>query len=73
MKNLIKKLYKWINERVELEGLVNYMGKKYVPVHRNSVWYYFGGVSLFFFIIQVITGILLLFYYKEVLTWLLKV
>jgi cytochrome b6 len=33
-------------------------------VHRNSIWYYFGGVSLFLFIIQVLTGILLLLYYK---------
>jgi cytochrome b6 len=40
------------------------MGKKYVPVHRHSIWYYFGGVSLFLFIIQVVTGILLLLYYK---------
>jgi cytochrome b6 len=40
------------------------MGKKYVPVHRHSVWYYFGGVALFLFIIQVTTGILLLLYYK---------
>jgi cytochrome b6 len=62
--NFWKKIYKWIDERVELEDLVKFLGKKYVPVHRNSVWYYFGGVSLFFFIIQVITGILLLFYYK---------
>jgi cytochrome b6 len=41
------------------------MGKKYVPVHRHSIWYYFGGVSLFLFIIQVVTGILLLLYYKS--------
>lgn len=62
--NFWKKIYSWIDERVELEDLVKFLGKKYVPVHRNSVWYYFGGVSLFFFIIQVVTGILLLFYYK---------
>ena len=62
--NFWKKIYNWIDERVELEDLVKFLGKKYVPVHRNSVWYYFGGVSLFFFIIQVVTGILLLFYYK---------
>lgn len=60
----IKDLYNWVDERVKLEDLVKFLGKKYVPVHRNSVWYYFGGVSLFFFIIQVVTGILLLFYYK---------
>jgi quinol-cytochrome oxidoreductase complex cytochrome b subunit len=65
MNTFLKRIYRWIDERVELEGLVNYMGKKYVPVHRHSIWYYFGGVSLFLFIIQVITGILLLLYYKS--------
>ena len=65
MKTILKRIYSWIDERVELEGLVDYMGKKYVPVHRHSVWYYFGGVSLFLFIIQVVTGILLLLYYKS--------
>ena len=64
MKPLIKKLYAWIDERAQLEMLVEFLGKKYVPVHRHSVWYYFGGVSLFLFIIQVVTGILLLLYYK---------
>lgn len=61
----MKKLYVWVDERVHLEDLVKFMGKKYVPVHRHSVWYYFGGVSLFFFIVQVVTGILLLLYYKS--------
>jgi len=65
MKNYWKKLYLWIDERVHLEDLVNFLGKKYVPIHRHSVWYYFGGVSLFLFIIQVVTGILLLLYYKS--------
>jgi cytochrome b6 len=65
MKILLQQIYSWIDERVELQGLVEYMGKKYVPVHRHSIWYYFGGVSLFLFIIQVVTGILLLLYYKS--------
>jgi cytochrome b6 len=64
MKNKIKKVYEWIDRRIQLSDLVNFMSKKYVPVHSRSIWYYFGGVSLFFFIIQVVTGILLLFYYK---------
>lgn len=64
MKTLLKKIYAWINSRVELDDLVKFMGKKYVPINRHSVWYYFGGVSLFLFIIQVVTGILLLMYYK---------
>jgi cytochrome b6 len=53
-----------VDERVKISDLVQFMGKKYVPVHRHSVWYYFGGVALFLFIIQVTTGILLLLYYK---------
>jgi cytochrome b6 len=65
MKTHLQRIYSWIDERVELQGLVEYMGKKYVPVHRHSIWYYFGGVSLFLFIIQVVTGILLLLYYKS--------
>jgi cytochrome b6 len=62
---LWKRLYDWVDERVHLQDLVHFLGKKYVPVHRHSIWYYFGGVSLFLFIIQVTTGILLLLYYKS--------
>jgi len=58
------KVYAWVDERAQLRALVEFMGKKYVPVHNRSLWYYFGGVSLFLFIIQVLTGILLLLYYK---------
>ncbi len=64
MKKYFKNIYSWIDERVELEEVVKFMGKKYVPVHSHTIWYYFGGVSLFLFIIQVFTGILLLLYYK---------
>jgi quinol-cytochrome oxidoreductase complex cytochrome b subunit len=60
----LQQFYLWVDERLHLNTLIEYMGKKYVPVHRNSIWYYFGGVSLFLFIIQVLTGILLLLYYK---------
>ncbi len=65
MKKKLTKLYSWIDERVHLDDVVHFMGKKYVPIHSHSIWYYFGGVSLFLFIIQVITGILLLLYYKS--------
>jgi len=64
MKKTAIKIYDWVNERVHLEDLIEFLGKKYVPVHSHSIWYYFGGVSLFLFIIQVISGILLLLYYK---------
>ena len=28
------------------------------------VWYYLGGVTMFFFLVQIVTGILLLMYYQ---------
>ncbi len=64
MNRYFESAYRWIDERVHLHDLVEFMKKKDVPVHRHSVWYYFGGVSLFLFLIQVVTGILLLLYYK---------
>lgn len=35
-----------------------------MPQHKYSFWYYWGGISLFFFILQLITGILLLVYFR---------
>jgi cytochrome b6 len=55
---------KWLDERVGLEGLRHLAQKKEIPVHRHSIWYYFGGMTLFLFTIQVSTGILLLLYYR---------
>lgn len=37
---------------------------KEVPIHRLSWAYYMGGAALFFLMIQVVTGIMLLFYYQ---------
>ncbi len=64
MKSIGGKFYRWLDERVHLGDLVAFMAKKSVPMHRGSLWYYFGGVTLFLFIVQVFTGILLLLYYK---------
>lgn len=64
MNNRTSKINRWLDERFDTSSIAHFIQKKSVPVHRHSVWYYFGGVSLFLFIIQVFTGILLLFYYK---------
>ncbi len=58
------KLYAWLHERFDLDPLLTYMRHKRVPVHRQMVWYYLGGVTLFLFAVQIFTGILLLFYYQ---------
>jgi len=58
------KLWAWLDERIGLAELEKLAKKKQVPVHRHGVWYYFGGMTLFLFVVQVTTGILLLFYYR---------
>src|SRR4026207_480740 len=54
----------WLDERLSISTLGHAAQKKEVPVHRYSIWYYFGGMTLFLFVVQVATGILLLLYYR---------
>ncbi len=42
----------------------SFAAKKTVPVHRFTVIYYLGGMTMFFFMVQVMTGILLMLYYR---------
>ena len=60
----VRGLRQWLDERVGLADLVRMAREKHVPIHRHSIWYYLGGMTLFLFGIQVITGILLLLYYR---------
>ena len=57
-------LYEWIDERVGLSEAMAFARHKMVPVHKQSFWYYWGGISLFFFLVQIFTGVLLLVYYR---------
>ncbi len=58
------KLFEWLDNRYKLEGFLHFSKEKTVPVHSGSVWYYFGGITLFLFGIQLLTGMFLLFYYR---------
>jgi len=58
------KLRTWLDQRIGLADLEKLARKKQVPVHRHGLWYYFGGMTLFLFVVQVATGILLLLYYR---------
>ncbi|HNG93438.1 MAG TPA: hypothetical protein PLB32_11620, partial [Acidobacteriota bacterium] len=57
-------LYHWIDERLGLTEIIAFASHKTVPEHRYSFWYYWGGLSLFFFFVQVFSGVLLLVYYR---------
>ena len=54
----------WLKQRLPLAEVEAAIDHKTVPQHRHSIWYYLGGMTLFFFIVQVATGILLLLYYR---------
>jgi quinol-cytochrome oxidoreductase complex cytochrome b subunit len=57
-------LITWLDERLGTDAIVELSRKKEVPIHRHSIWYYFGGMTLFLFGVQIVTGILLLLYYS---------
>lgn len=58
-----RRLREWITERYDLESLKEVAGKKYIPVHNGEIWYYTGGIVLFLFVMQFISGMALAFYY----------
>ncbi len=67
MKNsTIYKLTEFLGTRLPIETLDirHIMTEKEVPLHRMSWAYYLGGLAFFFFLIQVLTGLMLLFYYE---------
>jgi ubiquinol-cytochrome c reductase cytochrome b subunit len=51
----------WIDERVAIRQIVAY--SVHVSIPRSAHTFYLGGITLFFFMVQAITGILLALYY----------
>src|ERR1700675_2164552 len=55
----------WLDRRYQLTPLLEFLSHKQVPLGSHWMgWYYLGGITMFFFIVQVITGVLLLMYYQ---------
>lgn len=63
MSRLWQNILSYLEARFKLSALIEFGKKKKVPEHKLSFWYYFGGLCLFLFIIQVLTGVMLLLYY----------
>ena len=59
-----KRWRQWLEDRVDFTEVKHLVREKTVPVHEHSSWYYFGGMTLFFFLVQLGTGILLMLYYR---------
>jgi len=64
MNGLSQRILHWLDERFGAGAIEEFLRHKTVPIHRQTVWYYFGGMTLFLFVVQVLTGILLLLYYR---------
>lgn len=61
---IFSRFYSWLDERFHFETAVKFFSKKTVPRHKGTIWYYFGGITLFLLLIQLLSGILLLLYYR---------
>lgn len=58
------KLWDFCDDRLGVADWIALSRHKVVPQHSQSLWYYMGGISLFFFLIQVVSGVLLLIYFR---------
>lgn len=57
----------WLDERLGWGAVLGFLRQKKVPQTRHTMWAYTGSAILMFFIIQVVTGIILAFYYRPTL------
>jgi cytochrome b6 len=62
--SLLTGIRDWLDERFHWDEIIAPLKRKTVPIHKLSHWYFLGGITLFLFMIQVCTGILLLLYYR---------
>jgi len=58
-----RRLRDWFEERYDLPEIGRLASSKLVPSHRYDIWYYTGGIALFLFVLQFITGMALALYY----------
>src|ERR1700741_3058427 len=62
--NAVVRVQTWIDERFNLAESLAPLREKTVPIHKYSYWYLLGGITLFTFLVQLCTGVLLLLYYR---------
>ena len=60
-------IFGWLDERFGLSDVTRFLRKKAIPLHKHTIWSYTGSAILLFFAIQVVTGFMLVFYYRPTL------
>jgi cytochrome b6 len=57
----------WIEERLGLASLQDFLRRKKVPRNQHTIWLYAGSAILVLFAVQALTGVALAFYYRPTL------
>ena len=68
-KSLLGKGARYLLERYPVWPIYDHLSQKVVPRHRHSLWYGLGGIAMFFLIVQIVTGVLLMIYYRPAQPW----
>ncbi len=61
-----------VAQALHLKQLQDAIKQKSVPKHGSSIWYYMGGLTMFFIVIQVVSGLMLLVYFEPTTQLALK-
>lgn len=65
--NMERRMWHWLDERLGLSSITRFLKNKPIPLHKHTIWSYTGSAVLLFFVIQVLTGFMLIFYYRPIL------
>nr|YP_010337373.1 cytochrome b6 [Pulvinaster venetus]UNJ16958.1 cytochrome b6 [Pulvinaster venetus] len=63
----MSKIYDWFEERLEIQAIADDVTSKYVPPHVN-IFYCLGGIVFTCFVMQVVSGFAMTFYYRPTVT-----
>ncbi|MFC2160113.1 cytochrome bc complex cytochrome b subunit [Acidobacteriota bacterium] len=61
------RMWNWMDERFGLSAITRFLKNKPIPMHKHTIWSYTGSAVLLFFVLQILTGFMLIFYYNPTL------
>jgi len=67
IKGAARATWTWLDDRLGVQAVMDFLKHKPIPRNRHTPWMYTGSLILVFFGIQVLTGIMLAFYYRPTL------
>jgi len=67
IKGAARATWTWLDDRLGVRTVMDFLKHKPIPLNRHTPWMYTGSLILVFFGIQVLTGIILAFYYRPTL------